>query len=492
VGWRRAFGRRQPTRDWVIVRRVRKVQISRRAVLAGAAATVVAFDPVNVGWLTTADATPGIRVPNLDGELVVDEESRTRAADDYGHIVHRMPIAVLRPGSARDIQKLVRFANHHGLTVAMRGQGHSTYGQAQAAGVVIDSSTLATIHRITPGHAVVDSGVRWLELIKATLAKGATPPVATDYLGLSIGGTLSVGGIGGATSHHGLLVDNVLSLEVVTGKGELLTCSPAVRPDLFRAVLGGLGQFAVITRATVRLIPAPTTARVYHLRYPDLRTYLKAQRTAVADRRFSYLEGQATPTEAGWAYLLEGVMYEPADDEALLADLGATSVEITEMPYFDWLNRIYDLVQQLMALRLPGPWINVFIPDEAVEQYVSEVLANTTPAETGGVALLYPVRRELIRQPFVRLPDSPVVFLLALLRAVSPPTEEETQRLIAVNRAQYDQVVAVGGTHYPVGAIPLTQEDWQAHYGPQWQAFHRAKHRYDPRHVLAPGQGIFN
>jgi cytokinin dehydrogenase len=476
------------------VRRVRKVQISRRAVLAGAAATVVAFDPVNVGWLTTADATPGIRVPNLDGELVVDEQSRTAAADDYGHIVHRMPIAVLRPGSARDIQKLVRFANHHGLTVAMRGQGHSTYGQAQAAGgVVIDSSTLATIHQTTRGHAVVDSGVRWLELIKATLAKGTTPPVATDYLGLSIGGTLSVGGIGGASSRHGLLVDNVLSLEVVTGTGELVRCSPSMRPDLFRAVLGGLGQFAVITRATVRLIPAPTTARVYHLTYPDLKSYLKAQRTAVADRRFSYLEGQATPTETGWGYLLEGVMYEkPVDDEALLTGLDPATTEITEMPYFDWLNRIYDLVQQLMALRLPGPWINVFIPDEAVEQYVSDVLANTTPAEAGGVALLYPVPRELVRQPFVRLPNSPVVFLLALLRAVSPPSEEETKRLTAVNRAQYDQAVAVGGTHYPVGAIPLTQADWQTHYGDHWQAFRQAKHRYDPRHVLAPGQGIFH
>jgi cytokinin dehydrogenase len=278
---------------------VRK-KFSRRAVLAGAAATVVAFDPTNLGWLTAADAEPGIRVPQLDGELLLDEESRTAAADDYGHIVHRMPVAVLRPGSTRDIQKVVRFANQYGLKVAMRGQGHSTYGQAQSPGVVIDSSTLAVVHRVDNGHAVVDSGVRWLELIQATLATGQTPPVATDYLGLSVGGTLSVGGIGGATSHHGLLVDNVLSLEVVTGKGDLVRCSPAVRPDLFHAVLGGLGQFAVITKATVRLIPAETTARVYHLTYPDLQSYLAAQRTAVTDARFSYLEGQATPTATGW------------------------------------------------------------------------------------------------------------------------------------------------------------------------------------------------
>jgi FAD/FMN-containing dehydrogenase len=249
----------------------------------------------------------------------------------------------------------------------------------------------------------------------------------------------------------------------------------------------------VITKATVRLIPAATTARVYHLTYPDLRTYLKAQRQAVKDGRFSYLEGQATPTETGWAYLLEGVTYytppTAPDDSAVLAGLDPADVEITELPYFDWLNRIYDLVQQLMALKLPGPWINIFIPDEAVESYASTVLSTTTPADAGGVVLLYPVRRDLIHEPFVRLPDSDVVFLLAMLRTVTPP--DDPQRLIAVNRTQYAQAVEVGGTHYPVGAIPLTKADWQTHYGPQWPAFRSAKRSYDPKNVLAPGQGIF-
>lgn len=446
-------------------------------------AAAVALNPTNLNWLTAADAAPGIRIPDLDGELLLDAATRAAAADDYGHIVHRTPLAVLRPASTRDIQKMIRFANRHRLKVTTRGQGHSTYGQAQTAGMVIDSSTLAAIHQVAEGHAVVDGGVRWLELIKATLATGQTPPVATDYLGLSIGGTLSVGGIGGATSHHGLLVDNILSLEVVTGVGEVTHCSPTAHPALFHAVLGGLGQFAVITKATIRLIPAPTTARVYHLTYPDLKSYLRAQRTAVADQRFSYLEGQATP------YVLEGVTYytPPAspDDETLLSMLAPTAVETTEMPYFDWLNRIYDVVQELMALRLPGPWLNVFIPDETVEAYVEEVLAS--PADAG-VALLYPVRRELIQEPFVRLPNSPVVFLLALLRAAN---EADVERLISTNRTQYEKVVAAGGTHYPVGAIPLTPTDWQTHYGPEWPAFRAAKRRYDPGHVLTPGQQIF-
>lgn len=480
-----------------VVNDARKLQISRRTLLAaGAAATVVAFDPAGMGWLTEADADGGIRVPGLDGELVVDAESRAEAADDYGHIVHDQPIAVLRPGSVRDVVRMVRFANRHGLTVAMRGQGHSTYGQAQArGGVVIDSRTLATIHRVTPDRAVVDAGVQWLDLVKATLAEGRTPPVNTDYLGLSVGGTLSVGGIGGASSHHGMQVDNVLALEVVTGRGNLVRCSPTENGDLFRSVLGGLGQFGIIVRAVVRLVPAATTARVYHLYYPDVAAMTAAQRVALADRRFDYLEGQIVPTETGWAYQLEGVEYytPPAapDDAALTASLNPIGSEITELPYFDWLNRIYDLVEQLETLRLPGPWINVFVPDETTDEYMASVMADLTPADAGGVALLYPVPRELLRQRFVMLPDSPVVFLLALLRAVNPPDESEVQRLLRANRSMYERARDLGGTHYPVGAIPLTPADWQAHYGARWPEFAAAKHRYDPRHVLAPGQHIF-
>ena len=114
--------------------------------------------------------------------------------------------------------------------------------------------------------------MQWLDLVRATLAVGVAPPVTTDYLGLSVGGTLCVGGIGGASPHFGLLVDNTFELEVVTGDGGLVTCSADRAPDLFEAVLGGLGQFAVIVRATVRLVPAPTTARVYTLTYPQAPT----------------------------------------------------------------------------------------------------------------------------------------------------------------------------------------------------------------------------
>lgn len=470
-------------------------QLDRRTSLAGAA--VVAFDPADSRWLSSLpENSTAIQLPHLDGELVTDEAALTEAATDYGHLVHDRPHAVLRPGSVADVVTLVRFANEHGIVVAVRGQGHSTFGQAQAeSGVVIDSRTLATVHQVAPGHAVVDAGVQWLDLVRITMKDGVAPPVSTDYLGLSVGGTLCVGGIGGASQHHGMLVDNTLELQVVTGDGQLVTCSADHEPELFEAVLGGLGQFAIIVRATVRLVPAPAMARIYTLTYPGITDLTAAQRTALADGRFDYLEGQLVPTDDdGFAFVLEGGAWyttEPPDDEAVLAGIEPTGIDVVDVPYFEWLNRVYETVEQIEALRLPGPWLNAFLPDAATDEIVTELLTTLTPADAGGVALLYPARSSLITRPQVRVPDGEVFFLLALLRAVSPPDDAEAERLIADNDALYARVLAAGGTQYPVNALRLTPAGWRTHYGDRWPAVLRAKDRFDPRGVLTPGQGIF-
>lgn len=214
---------------------------SRRQALRGlgVGALVVGFDPVARAWAT--EGGPGVvSVPPLDGELTTDRPARREAADDYGHIVHRLPVAVLRPGSVNDITVMVRYARMHRLRIAMRGQGHVCFGQAQVdAGIVIDSRTLDRIHDIGPDRAVVDPGVTWADLLRATAAHGLTPPVLTDFMGLSVGGTLSSGGIGGASLHHGVQVDTARELKVVTGKGEVMICSPRQHQDLFDSVLAG-------------------------------------------------------------------------------------------------------------------------------------------------------------------------------------------------------------------------------------------------------------
>src|SRR5262249_10454699 len=89
----------------------------------------------------------------------------------------------------------------------------------------------------------------------------------TTYTGLSVAGTLSVGGFP-AMNTLGLQIDHVSQLEVVTGTGDLVTCSPQQDSDLFEVMLGGLGQCGVITPATIDMVPARANAQICQLNYP--------------------------------------------------------------------------------------------------------------------------------------------------------------------------------------------------------------------------------
>lgn len=482
-------------------------KIDRRAFVASVAAgaAVIAFDPRSRSWITEAHAKPAsiIRLPQLDGELVVEPAALSEAADDFGHIIHRTPIAVLRPGSARDVAALVRYANRHGIRVAMRGQGHSTFGQAQAeGGVVIDSRTLSTIHHVGFDGAVVDAGARWISVLQASLPLGLSPPVFTDYIELSVGGTLSVGGIGGAAHRHGLQIDNVLELEVVTGEGQLVTCSPVERAALFDSVLGGLGQFAIIVRAKIRLVPAQASARVYRLFYADLATYLNDQRLVVMDERFDYLEGQVVPAAAGgFEFMLEAAAYfsqpNAPNDAQLLSGLhgdpARTTIEDTS--YFDWQNRLapqVEILKQVGAWALPHPFFDIFLPASQTQAYVASVLANLTLADTGqGPILLYPFKRSKLKRPFFEVPAEEILFIFDILRFSVPPTPDVVQGMLASNRALFERARAVGGKRYPISSIAFSRADWIEHYGSDWFSFLLQKARFDPRNVLTPGQGIF-
>ncbi|MEU9859924.1 FAD-binding protein [Streptomyces sp. NPDC047971] len=436
-------------------------------------------------------------VPDLDGELRLDRAALDAASTDFGRLVSRPPAAVLRPGSAEDVATMVRHCRERGLRVAGRGQGHSTNGQAQVpSGLVVDLGSLDSIE-IREDTAVVQAGARWSTLVQATLATGLTPPAFTDYLELSVGGTLSAGGLGGQISRHGTQADNVLELQVVTGEGELTTCSPTERPDLFRAVLGGLGQCGIITRATLSLVPAPRTVRHYVMFFGSVAALTEQQAGLIEDGRFDYLVGQALPTPDGWTYMIEAAAYDgvPADDARLTGDLRHTSLDVQDVPYVDFVNRLAPAVEAFRSMgewARPHPWYDSLLPASTVNAVVTETLAGLKAGALGtsAVVLLYPVPTARCRTPLPVMPDEELVYLFSLLKTASPGADS-AEEMVAANRRQYDATVAAGGCWYPIGSVPLTRDDWVRHFGPFWPELEAARHRYDPDGILTPGQRIF-
>jgi cytokinin dehydrogenase len=481
---------------------------NRRGFLYGlsAAALITGFDPISRSWVTgSAAGASTIPVPPLKGQLLFGDAALSADADDFGHIVHNRPWAVLQPGDCDDIVAMLRFCNKQRIQAAPRGQGHATYGQAQVSGgLVIETATLDTI-QMAAGSVDVGAGARWSSVLSATLAQGLTPPVLTDYLELSVGGTLSVGGVGGASPHYGAQVDNVLELEVVTGAGQRLVCSPTQAPGLFYAVLAGLGQCAVLVRATLRLVPAPSSVRHYILYYPSVDALTADQRRLQADGRFSFVEGEAqlNPNGPGWVYYLEaGAYYDSTapDDQTLIGDLNFESgtQQISDLGYYDFLDRLAPAVAFLESTGEwydPHPWWNMFLPGSVTNSFVSGLMAGLTEADIGasGVILLYPLRRSTLKAPLLRVPSEPVIFLLSLLRTAAPDSGGalSADAMLSANRSLFEQARALGGYEYPIGSIPMTGADWREHFGAQFPLLAAARSSYDPGGILTPGQGIF-
>lgn len=484
--------------------------LGRRRFLQGAlAGTLVAgLDLARNGWVAhAASGSNTAPIPALDGELVFDPDLLAAASDDFGHIVHRLPWAVLYPGSVDDVVAMVRYAARHGVDItgmSKVGDTHSTFGQSQArAGIVVNMASLAQIHEINAHDALVDAGVRWQDLVAATFAVGKSPPTLTDYTGLSVGGTLSVGGIGGQSHQWGLQVENVIELEVVTGTGELVVCSSRRNPRLFDLVRGGLGQFGIIVRARVRLRDVPPRVRCYKLGYRNV-YQLTADQELLAERgRFDYIEGGAVSGAGGqgWAYYLEAAAYfapgDPPDDAALLADLSYEpgTAEIVDMDYLDFVYRleeVFDTLKRIGVWGLPHPWLNLFLPGDTAPWLIETVLAQTTDAEMGGgPVLIYPFTRSVVRPPYPVLPRTRTCYLFALLRTHIPDATVSVDQMVARNREIYEQVRTWGGTLYPISAVPMTRWDWRLHFSP-WPELVAAKRSYDPEFILAPGQGIFD
>jgi len=479
--------------------------ISRRGLIKGLFATslVVGFDLTNRSWVAAATGTSGdfAALPPLDGTLLTDPASLASVADDYGHIVHRTAVAVLRPGSVEDIVKMVRFARQHGLRIASRGKGHTAFGQSQAeAGVVIDISTLNQIHSIASDHAVVDAGVVWRNLLLATTPLGLTPPVLTDYTRLTVGGTLSVGGISGRSYQFGAQVDNVLELQVVTGEGQLVTCSESSNRRLFEAALAGLGLCAIIVRATIRLIPAKERAQTLRLFYPDVPSMLEDLRFLTAEGRFDHIRGNSVTTPGGFAFFIEATSFytEAADlPSNPLSGLNFVpgSLQTEDRTYFEYTDLVVQLIDALDAAGLggfPHPWIDLFVPDSQIDAFASQTIAALDPSIflPGSIILFFPFVKSRLTRPMLRVPDEELFFLFDILRTI-PPDPSIVDAVLAENRRLYDQHRDLGGKFYSISAVQLDSDDWKKHFQPFWGQLASEKSKHDPDNVLGPGPGVF-
>lgn len=170
--------------------------------------------------------------------------------------IDRRPSLVARCTGVADVRSAVRFARDRNLLTAVRSGGHSFPGLSTCdGGIVIDLRSMRGI-RVDPVNrtARVQAGVLLGELDRETQAFGLAAPSGivthTGVAGLTLGG-----GIGWIMRKHGLSIDQLVSVDLVTAGGEFVTASADENTDLFWGVRGGGGNFGIVTEFEFRLVP---------------------------------------------------------------------------------------------------------------------------------------------------------------------------------------------------------------------------------------------
>src|ERR671933_2026792 len=212
---------------------------------------------VATGRLTLDEVAVQDFTASLRGEVLrPTDEGYDEARTIHNGMVDNRPTLIARCAGVADVMASVRFARDQQLLVSVRCGGHSVAGFSVCdGGLMIDLSRMRSV-RVDPARRTVraKSGATWGDFDHETQAFGlaTTGGIArpTGIAGLTLGG-----GHGFLMCKYGLACDNLLSVDLVTADGRLLTASATAHPDLFWAVRGGGGNFGVVTAFEYQLYP---------------------------------------------------------------------------------------------------------------------------------------------------------------------------------------------------------------------------------------------
>ena len=203
----------------------------------------------------------------------------------WNGLIDRRPALIVQCTGAADVVDAVNFAREQGLLLSVKGGGHNVAGNAvNDGGLVVDLSQMRGVHVDQPTQTVrAQGGALWGDCDRETQLFGLAVP----------GGVVSTTGIAGLTLHggvghlrrkHGLSIDNLLSVDIVTADGQLRRASVTENEELFWAVRGAGSNFGVVTSFEFQAHPVGPMVAVGAIFYPieDARAVLPDWRDYMA------------------------------------------------------------------------------------------------------------------------------------------------------------------------------------------------------------------
>jgi FAD/FMN-containing dehydrogenase len=410
--------------------------------------------------------------------------------------IDKHPGLIVRCSGLADVIAAVRFAREHRLLVAIRGGGHNVGGRALCDdGLVIDLSFMKGIHVDARARRVrVQPGVTLGELDRETHVHGLAVPAGviskTGIAGLTLGG-----GVGWLVRHYGLTVDSVLSFEVVTADGEVLTASAEEHPDLFWGLRGGGGNFGVVTSFEYRAHPVSIVLGGMVL-YPrsqasDVLKFYRDFTAAAPDELVTYAGLFSAPDRTPVAAIIVCHSGERAEGERTLAPLrkfGSPMLDaIQPMPF--------PAMQSLLDGAAPDGnqnyWKSTFLrelSDDAIATIVAYGNEATSP--------LSAVLVEQYGGAVSRVPDTATAFahrqaeydLVVMGQWVDPG---ESARHMSWTRRFAEAMVPFRSGAYLLNALGEESEDVvRAAFGVNYERLAAVKAQYDPTNFFRVNQNV--
>ncbi len=430
------------------------------------------------------------------------DEARTT----WNSITDRYPGFVIRAIGTSDVQKAVNYVREAGLIMSVRSGGHQIAGHAVADGaVMLDLSQMRSVHvdphaktaRVAPGAVLGD-------VDRETQAHGLAVPMGinstTGIAGLTLGG-----GFGWTTRKFGMTIDNLISAEVVTADGTIVTASETSHPELFWAIRGGGGNFGVVTSFEFQLHPLGPEVLSGLVVHPiDAAPGLLAEYAKIADAAPDELTVWSVMRKApplpflpeewhGCEVLIFAACYAGSieEGERALAELRGLGDPIADVisphSFVDWQAAFDPLLtpgarnywkshdfSSLSSKAISGLLEGIStLPDPACEVFVAHV---------GGAMARVPAHA-------TAYPERSAHFIMNVHTRWEDPGKDST--CIAWARALYDQMTphATGSAY--VNFMPEDEADHMTGaYGANGQKLAQIKGKYDPGNLFRINHNI--
>ncbi len=410
--------------------------------------------------------------------------------------IDKRPRLIARCSGVADVVDAVNFGRENSQLTAVRGGGHNVGGRALCDdGLVIDLSGMRSVH-VNPANSTVrvQGGATLGDLDRETHIFGLAVPCGIVSK-TGIGGLTLGGGVGWLLRKYGMSIDNLLSCQVVTAGGQVLTASHSENEDLFWALRGGGGNFGIVTSFEFQAHPVRTVlgGLLLHPRDAavDVIRFFRDFIETAPDELTAYVALLHGPDGTPLVGVIPCYCGEIAEGERVLQPLRAFGA-----PVLDAIQPMpFPAMQSLLGPSFPDGNHNYWkstlqrsLPDDAIAAIVQHGNQMTSPL-SAVVLEYYAGAAARVPKDATAYPHRDLPWDILYIAQWSDPAQTTAQRDWA--RAGEEVLRPFSANAHLLSALDVESEEViHTAFGPNLPRLSAVKEKYDPTNFFRVNQTI--